>query len=117
MNRISLRELLRLPSPPRWLRYGIALLMVLIGTALVGALMVLVSLPVFGLYIITIVATVIFAGIGPGLLAAALALFVSHYVFIPPHFSMASERSVLPLVVLYFAAVVVSTWVASRLRF
>jgi K+-sensing histidine kinase KdpD len=91
-------------------------ILVLAGTALTGALMLLVSLTVFGFYIMVIVATVIFTGIGPGLVAAVLASFVSHYVFIPPHFSLESERSVLPFVMFYFGAVLVSTLIASRLR-
>lgn len=90
--------------------------MVIIGTALVGALMILVSLPAFGFYIMIIAITAIIAGIGPGLVAAALALFLSYYVFIPPHFSLESERSVLPLAVFYFGTAAMSTFLAAKLR-
>ena len=97
-------------------RYGAALLMVAIGTVGVGALMVLTALPIFMLYIVSIAKATWTGGLGAGLVAAALALLVSNYLFLPPYFSMTSDRSLLPLVVCYLCTVVISALRTSKGR-
>jgi K+-sensing histidine kinase KdpD len=97
-------------------RYGTALLMVAIGTVCVGALMALTALPIFMLYIVSIAKVTCTGGLGAGLVAAALALLVSNYLFLPPYFSLTSDHSLLPLVVCYLGTVVLCAMRASRGR-
>jgi K+-sensing histidine kinase KdpD len=101
---------------PWWLSYGLAFLGVATATACVGLLVVLFSLPVFLCYMAAIAVSTAYGGIGPGLVAAALGLFTSNYLFIPPYFSLVSERSVLPLAGYYVSTVVLSALLASRWR-
>jgi K+-sensing histidine kinase KdpD len=89
-------------------RYGDALLMVTIGMIGIGALMALIALPIFVIYTILIAKVTYTGGIGPGVMAAALALVVSNYLFLPPYFSMTSDHSLLPLVICYLGIVVLS---------
>jgi K+-sensing histidine kinase KdpD len=97
-------------------RYGAALLMVAIGTVCVGALMALTALPIFVPYIVSIAKATWTGGLCAGLVAAALALLVSNYLFLPPYFSLTSDHSLLPLVVCYLGTVVLSALRASRGR-
>ena len=98
-------------------RYGAALLMLAIGTVCVGALMALIALPIFMLYIVSIAKVTCTGGLGAGPVAAALALLVSNYLFLPPYFSLTSDHPLLPLVVCYLGTVVLSALRASRGRF
>lgn len=95
-------------------RYGAALLIVAIGTVCVGALMALTALPIFILYIVSIAKVTCTGGLGAGLVAAALALLMSNYFFLPPYFSMTSDPSLLPLVMSYLGTVVLSALRAAR---
>jgi len=81
---------------PWWFRYGIALLTVALATAGVAGAVAVFDLPTFLLYIAAIALSVGYGGMGPGLAAMALALFVSYYVFLPPSFRFTSETSPLP---------------------
>jgi K+-sensing histidine kinase KdpD len=76
--------------------------------------MVLIGLPIFVLYIVSSAKAAFTGGLGAGLVAAALALLVSNYCFLPPYFSMTSEHSLLPLVVCYLGTGVLSSLRASR---
>jgi K+-sensing histidine kinase KdpD len=67
--------------------------------------MLLISLPAFVIYIAAISVSTSYGGVSTGIVAAALALFASTFLFIPPYFSLANERSVLPLLVFYCSAV------------
>jgi hypothetical protein len=48
--------------------------------------------------------------------AAALALLISNYCFLPPYFSMTSDHSLLPLVMCYLGTVLLSALRAARGR-
>jgi K+-sensing histidine kinase KdpD len=109
------RDMYQIPQTWRD-RYGIALLMVAIGTIGIGVFMALIAQPMFILYIMPIAKATCIGGFGSGLVAAALALLVSNYLFLPPYFSMTSDRSLLPLVVCYLGTVVISALRASRGR-
>jgi K+-sensing histidine kinase KdpD len=78
--------------------------------------MALTALPLFMLYIVSIAKATWTGGFGAGLAAAALALLVSNYLFLPPYFSLTSDHSLLPLVVCYLGTVVLSALRASRGR-
>jgi K+-sensing histidine kinase KdpD len=78
--------------------------------------MALTALPLFMLYIVSIAKATWTGGLGAGLVAAALALLVSNYLFLPPYFSLTSDHSLLPLVVCYLGTVVLSALRASRGR-
>jgi K+-sensing histidine kinase KdpD len=104
-----------IPQPWRG-RYGVALLMVTIGTIGVGACMALIAQPMFVLYIMPLAKAPCLGGLGSGLAAAALALLASTYLFLPPYFSLTSDHSLLPLVVCYLGTVVISALRASRSR-
>jgi K+-sensing histidine kinase KdpD len=81
--------------------------------------MLLMSLPAFIIYIAAISVSTSYGGVRAGIVAAALALFASTFLFIPPHFSLASEQSVLLLLVFYCGAVVLNVIMIltfSRLR-
>jgi K+-sensing histidine kinase KdpD len=67
--------------------------------------MLLVSLPALIIYIAAISISTSYGGVSAGIVAAALAFFTSTFLFIPPYFSLANERSVLPLMVFYGSAV------------
>lgn len=100
-------------------RYCFAFLAVAIATGCVGLLMVLLAQPIFLLYIVAIAASTTYGGGRAGLVAVALALLASTYLFIPPYFSLTHEQSILPLLVFYCSTVVLSTLVSlhiSRLR-
>ena len=97
-------------------RYGIALLMVAIGTIGIGTLMAFIAQPMFVLYIVPIAKATYIGGLGSGLMAAVLALLASNYLFLPPYFSMVSDHSLLPLVVCYLGTVMISALRASRGR-
>jgi K+-sensing histidine kinase KdpD len=99
---------------PWKVRYGVAFLMIAFGTLCVGALMALISVPVFVFYIVLITLVTLICGIGSGLVSAALALLVSNYLFLPPYFSMESEESLLLLVITYFGTVVLSHYMKLR---
>src|SRR5215510_5420555 len=104
-------------SPQTWKgRYSVALLMVALGTIGVGALMALCAQPLFVLYLVTIACATGLGGLGAGLVAAALALLASTYLFLPPYFSLTSDHSLLPLVVCYLGTVVLSALCRSRGR-
>ena len=96
-----------IPQPWRG-RYGVALLMVAIGTIGIGACMALIAQPMFVLYIMAIAKATGIGGLGPGVVAAALALLISTYLFLPPYCSLTSDHSLLPLVVCYLSTVVIS---------
>jgi two-component system sensor histidine kinase KdpD len=102
---------------PWWRSYGLAFLGVATATGCVGLFDALFSLPAFLCYIAAITVSTAYGGIGPGLVAAALGLFASNYLFIPPSFSLESERSVLPLAGYYLSAVILSALLALRWRF
>jgi K+-sensing histidine kinase KdpD len=102
---------------PWWRSYGLAFLGVATATGCVGLFVALFSLPAFLCYIAAIAVSTAYGGIGPGLVAAALGLFASNYLFIPPYFSLESERSVLPLAGYYLSAVMLSALLALRWRF
>jgi hypothetical protein len=104
-----------IPQPWRG-RYGVALLMVAIGTIGVGACMALIAQPMFVLYLVPLAKATGLGGLGAGLAAAALTLFASTYLFLPPYFSMTSDHSLLPLVMCYLGTVVISALRASRGR-
>jgi K+-sensing histidine kinase KdpD len=76
-------------------------LAVVIATGWVGLLMVLISQPAFVLYIAAIAASTWSGGGRTGLVAVALALCASTYLFIPPYFSLTHEQSILPLLMFY----------------
>jgi K+-sensing histidine kinase KdpD len=104
---------------PAWRRYVFACLAVAIATGGVGLLMLFTSLPVFVIYIAAISVSTSYGGVSAGTLAAALAFFASTFLFIPPHFSLANEPSVLPLLAFYGGAVVLNVlvtlaWVRRR---
>ena len=99
-------------APRRRPRYRFAFLAVAIATGCVGLLMVLISQPVFVLYIAAIAASTRYGGGSTGLVAVALALFASTYLFIPPYFSLTHEQSILPLLVFYCSTVVLTTLVS-----
>ena len=99
---------------PWWRSYGLAFLGVATATGCVGLLVALFSLPAFLCYITAIAVSTAYGGIGPGLVAAALGLFASNYLFIPPYFSLESERSLFPLGGYYLSAVALSALLASR---
>jgi Domain of unknown function (DUF4118) len=97
---------------PRRQRYRFAFLAVGLATGCVGLLMALLSQPVFVLYIVAIAASTWYGGGRTGLVAVALALFASTYLFIPPYFSFTHEQSILPLLVFYCSTVVLTTLVS-----
>jgi len=99
-------------APWRRQRYRFAFLAVLIATGCVGLLMALISQPAFVLYIAAIAASTRYGGGSTGLVAVALALFASTYLFIPPYFSLTHEQSILPLLVFYCSTVVLTTLVS-----
>jgi K+-sensing histidine kinase KdpD len=75
----------RASHPQTWKgRYGVALLMVAIGTIGVGTCMALIAQPMFVLYVVLIAQATGLGGIGSGLVAAVLALLASNYFFLPP---------------------------------
>ena len=102
-------------APRRRLRYRFAFVAVAIATGWVGVLMVLISQPAFACYIAAIAASTWYGGGRTGLVAVALALLASTYLFIPPYFSLMHEQSVLPLLVGYCSTVVGSTLVSWHL--
>jgi len=103
--------------PQTWRgRYGVALLMVAIGTIGIEAFMALIAQPLFVLYIVPIAKATCIGGLGSGLVAAVLALLASNYLFLPPYFSMTSDHSLLPLVVCYLGTVVITVRRAPRDR-
>jgi K+-sensing histidine kinase KdpD len=73
--------------------------------------MLFISLPVFIIYIAAISVSTSYGGISAGVVAAALAFFASTFLFIPPHFSLANEQSVVPLLAFYGSAVVLNVFV------
>ncbi len=99
-------------APRRRQRYRFAFLAVVIATGWVGLLMVLISQPAFVLYIAAIAASTWYGGGRTGLVAVALALCASTYLFIPPYFSLTHEQSILPLLVFYCSTVVLTTLVS-----
>ena len=99
---------------PWKIRYGVAFLMTAFATLWVGALMALVSVPVFVFYMVFITFATLICGLGSGLVSAALALLASNYLFLPPYFSMEREESLLPLVITYFGTVVLSHYMQWR---
>jgi K+-sensing histidine kinase KdpD len=101
---------------PWWRSYGLAFLGVATATGCVGLLVVLFLLPAFLCYITAIAVSTAHGGIGSGLVAVALGLLASNYLFIPPYFSLVSERSLLPLGGFYLSAVVLGALLASRWR-
>jgi hypothetical protein len=100
---------------PLWQGYGLALVSVGTATGCVGVLVALFSLPAFLCYIAAIAVSTNHGGVSPGLVAA-LSLLVSNYLFIPPYFSLVSERSLLPLGGYYVSVVVLSALLTPRLR-
>jgi hypothetical protein len=98
--------------PRRRPRYRFAFWAVVIATGGVGLLMVLISQPTFVCYIAAIAASTCYGGGRTGLVAVALALCASTYLFIPPYFSLTHEPSILPLLVFYCSTVVWSTLVS-----
>lgn len=90
---------------PAWRRYRFACLAVAIATASVGLLMLFISKPLFIIYIAAISLSTSYGGVGAGVVAAAVAFSASTFLFISPHFSLANERSVLPLLAFYSGAV------------
>jgi K+-sensing histidine kinase KdpD len=97
-----------LSSSLGWRPYRFACLAVAVATGCVGLLMWLMSLPVFVIYIAAISVSTSYGGVSAGTLAAALAFFASLFLFIPPYFSLASEQSVLSLLVFYCGTVVLN---------
>jgi K+-sensing histidine kinase KdpD len=73
--------------------------------------MLLISLPAFVIYIAAIAVSTSYGGVRTGLVAVALAFFASTFLFIPPYFSLTNEQSVLPLLVSYCSAMVLSSLV------
>jgi hypothetical protein len=73
--------------------------------------MLVISQPPFIIYIVAISVSTSYGGIRAGIVAAALAFFASTYLFVPPHFSLVNERSVLPLLAFYGGAVVLNVLV------
>jgi K+-sensing histidine kinase KdpD len=78
--------------------------------------MALIAQPIFVLYIMAIATATGIGGLGPGVVAAALALLGSTYLFLPPYFSLTSDHPLLPLVVCYLSTVVLSGLYVSRGR-
>jgi K+-sensing histidine kinase KdpD len=99
-------------APRRRPRYPFAFLAVAIATGGVGLLMVLISQPAFVLYIAAVAASTWYGGGRTGLVAVALALLASPYLFIPPYFSLTNEQSILPLLMFYCSTVVLTTLVS-----
>ena len=97
-----------LSSPLGWRQYRFAFLTVAVATGCVGLLMLLISLPAFVIYIAAIAVSTSYGGVRTGLVAVAVAFFVSTFLFIPPYFSLTNEQAVLPLLVFYCSAVVLS---------
>jgi K+-sensing histidine kinase KdpD len=104
-------------SSPLWRdRYRFAFLTVTIATGCVGLLMLLISLPIFLIYIVAITASTHYGGVRTGLVAVALAFFASIFLFLPPYFSWTNERSVWPLLGVYCSTVVLSYLWRARYR-
>jgi K+-sensing histidine kinase KdpD len=76
--------------------------------------MALIAQPIFVLYIMAIAKATGIGGLGPGVVAAALALLGSTYLFLPPYFSLTSDHPLLPLVACYLSTVVLSGLYVSR---
>jgi len=95
-------------------RYGSAVLLVVIGTVSTWAVMALIAMPLFAFYIWPIAKATCAGGLGPGVIAAILALFMSNYFFLPPYFSLASDASLLPLIGCYLGTVVLSALYVSK---
>jgi K+-sensing histidine kinase KdpD len=91
-----------------WRQCRFAVLAVAVATGCVGVLMLLISLPAFVIYLAAISVSTSYGGVSAGIVAAALAFFTSTFLFIPPYFSLANEKSVLPLLVFYCSAVVLN---------
>ncbi len=93
---------------PALRRHSMALVLTAVAGAGVAACVWFLSHPFFLVFVAAIFAARAYGGIGPGIVSATVALGLSLYAFLPPHFSWATEGSPWRLVGFYYAAVLVS---------
>ena len=103
--------------PPAWRRYGLAIAVVAAAWGLTGLLARLIEHSFSPLFYLAVVVSALYGGLGPGLLATALAALVSAYFFMaPPSSLLIGFDDVLRLAVFSGTAVVISSLSALRRR-
>jgi PAS domain S-box-containing protein len=101
---------------PPLLRYGAALLLVLMATAITWLLQSEQARTPFAFYFIAVVVATFYGGRGPGLIAIALSALFSSYFILPPRFTFAlTQEGLIQLGVFLFVALVISS-VSERAR-
>jgi len=95
---------------PRIARFGIALVAVGAATLLTFLLRPFLERGIFALYFAAVMASALYGGLGPGLLATVLSLLISDFFFITPTFSLAvhSADDFAQLVVFSLVALLIS---------
>jgi len=100
---------------PVVLRYGLGLLSV--AVALIFTLLVHPDVLVSPVFLLAIIVSAWFGGIGPGLIAALLSTTAIAYFFLPPFYSLRFDLSHVPHLLIFFvSALLISSWGAVRRR-
>jgi PAS domain S-box-containing protein len=68
------------------------------------------------LYILSIVVTASFFGLGASLLCCLLSVFAYDYYFLPPFHALSADIGVLPIALVFFSISLIITYLAARLR-
>jgi PAS domain S-box-containing protein len=104
-------------SRPVWVRYSMALVMVLAAWGVTLLLSPIVSRPVSGLFYLAVIFSAYYGGLGPALLGTLLAALLTALFFMPPAGSVQIDLEDAVLLGVFLAtAVVVSSLTASRRR-
>jgi signal transduction histidine kinase len=104
------------PSSP-WLRYSAAVVTVAVALLLTSLLQSLAVAPIYSLSFAAVILTAWYAGLGPGLLATALAGLALDYFFIGPRYSLGFDlRHVEQVSVFMVVAILIGYLTAARRR-